>query len=169
MTRKYRRKGGQPGQEIRPPEVFSMVERDIESQIPISKEDMRYSESGDLIPPPPPYREVRKKASQKPQVSEPELDNIDKPFGERTFIGPQQKTSVRPLRDDIEAPLQNNPEFSGLDKDSGYGIYDDQFDGGKLRRMTKKKKRRAANKRKTKRKTKTKRNKKIKTSTKSKK
>jgi len=151
MTKRYRKQCGQ-GKNARtsfdPPKVFTM-DRDIESQIPISKGDLRYSESGDLIPPPPPmYKKVLQKAN--PGPLEQELDDIDKPFGERTFVGPQQKTSIRSLKHDIEAPLQNNQDFSGLDKDSGYGIYDDQFDGGKLRRMTRKNKRRVANKRKMK-------------------
>jgi hypothetical protein len=129
MTRKYRRKGGQPREEMRPPRVFSMEERDIENQMPIREEEMR--------------------SRPAPAPAPAELEDIDAPFGEPTFVGPQQKTSVRPLRDDIEAPLQNNPDFSGLGKKSGYGIYDDQFDGGK-RRKTRKRSKRSYKKRHTK-------------------
>jgi hypothetical protein len=132
MTKKYTRKGGQ-GKNARssfdPPKVFSM-DRDIESQIPISKENMRYSESGDLIPPPPPfYREVREKTNSKPQ--ELELDDIDKPFGEKTFVGPQKKTSIKPIEHDVENPLQNTSGVFGLEPDSEWGVFDDQFSGGK--------------------------------------
>jgi hypothetical protein len=152
MTKQYRKRGGQ-GKNVRssfePPQVFTM-DRDIESQIPISKGDLRYSESGDFIPPPPPfYREVRKKTNPEPLSSDQQVDEIDAPFGERTFVGPQQKTSIRQLQNDIESPLQNNQEFSGLDKNSGYGIYDDQFDGGK-RRKTRNRRKYVSNKRKRK-------------------
>jgi hypothetical protein len=169
MTKHYRKRGGQGlnrRSSFDPPKVFTM-DRDIENQIPVSKGDLRYSESGDLIPPPPPYNEVRKKTSQEPQVIEEaqDLDDIDSPFGERTFVGPQQKTSIRSLKHDIEAPLQNNQEFSGLDKDSGYGIYDDQFDGGKLRRASRNRRKRISNKSKMK----TRRNKKRKSNRKNKK
>jgi len=124
MTRKYRRKGGQPGEEMRPPQVFSMEERDIENQIPISKKEMRYSASGDLIPPPP-----------------AKLEDINKPFGETTFVGPQQKTSIMPIKNDIEAPLLRDPEFSGLGPDSDWGIFDRRFHGGKRRKTRKRSKR----------------------------
>jgi len=121
MTRKYRRKGGHPKEEMRPPRVFSMEERDIENQIPIRKEEIRSRPS---LPPPP-----------------AELEDIDAPFGETTFVGPQQKTSFTPIQHDIENPLLSHRDFSGLDKDSGYGIYDDQFDGGKRRKTRKRSKR----------------------------
>lgn len=133
MTRKYRKRAGQGPNSRRssdPPQVFSM-DRDIESQIPNSKskEEMRYSDSGDLIPLAPPlYRKVREKTYPNPKL---ELDDIDKPFGEKTFVGRQLSTSIKPIEYDVENPLQNNLEFSDLGSDSGWGIFDDRFHGGK--------------------------------------
>lgn len=149
MTRKYRKRGGQGPNSRRstdPPEIFSMdrgvMDRDIESQIPNPKEEMRYSDSGDLIPPPPPlYRKVSEKTNPKPKPEEPELYDIDKPFGEKTFVARQSSTSIKPIEYDVENPLQNNSEFSGLGPDSEWGIFDDRFNGGKRRKTRKRSKR----------------------------
>jgi len=142
MTKKYRKRGGQTPRARKSSDsrqVFFM-DRDIENQIPNSKskEEMRYSESGDLIPPaPPPYRKVREKTNPKPKPEEPELDDIDKPFGEKTFVARQSTTSIKPIEHDVENPLQNNSEFLGLGPDSGWGIFDDRFYCGKRRKTRK--------------------------------
>jgi len=99
------------------------MDRDIESQIP---------------------------ASNKKSTSISKTDDINKPSGEKIFVGPQQKTSILPISSDVENPLQNNSEFSGLGANSGYGIFDDRFCGGKLRRVTQNRRKHILNKRKIK-------------------
>jgi hypothetical protein len=63
-------------------------------------------------------------------------------------IYPQKETSIYSVPNDVENALPNNKEFKDLD-DTGYGVYDDQFDGGK-RRKTRKNKKNKTKKNKTK-------------------
>ena len=102
------------------------MDRDIESQLP---------EDDDDIPPPPPlYRQVRKKTAPEPvplSPPPPEIDDIDLPSNEYVQVPLQKKTSVRAVPNDIENALKSNPEF---DLGPDYGVYDEQFDGGKTRK-----------------------------------
>jgi len=139
-SRKVKRAGQGPDSapSMEPPKVFVM-DRDIESQI--SDDDLRRSESGDLIPPPPPlYPQSRKKSAPIPSLpptseDEDENNDIDLPSNESRIVFPQQKTSVIPIPNDIETSLKSNPEF---DLGPDYGVYDEQFDGGKTRRRRRK-------------------------------
>jgi hypothetical protein len=135
-SRKVKRAGQGP-RSFEPPQVFVM-DRDIESQIP--DDGLRRSDSGDLIPPPPPfYSQLRKKSAPSPSPppmneDEDENDDIDLPSNESRIVFPQPKTSVIPIPNDVESALKSNPEF---DLGPDYGIYDEQFDGGKRRRTRK--------------------------------
>jgi hypothetical protein len=136
-SRKVKRAGQGPDNaaSMEPPKVFVM-DRDIESQIPYDDDDLRRSDSGDLIPPPPPlYSQPRKKSAPTPSPPAPpmsedadENDDIDLPSNESRIVFPQQKTSVIPIPNDVESALKSNPDF---DLGADYGIYDEQFDGGK--------------------------------------
>lgn len=138
-SRKVKRAGQGPdnAMSMEPPKVFVM-DRDIESQIPYD-DDLRRSESGDFIPSPPPlYSQLRKKSAPTPSPpptneyeDEDENNDIDLPSNESRIVFPQQKTSVIPIPNDVESALKSNSEF---DLGQDYGIYDDQFDGGKRRR-----------------------------------
>lgn len=140
-SRKVKRAGQGPDSAIsmEPPKVFVM-DRDIESQIP--DDDLRRSESGDLIPPPPPlYLQSRKKSAPIPSPpptseDEDENDDIDLPSNESRIVFPQQKTSVIPIPNDVESALKSNPEF---DLGPDYGVYDEQFDGGKRQKTRRRK------------------------------
>lgn len=151
-TRKVKRAGQGPDRatSMEPPKVFVM-DRDIESQIPYD-DDLRRSESGDFIPPPPSlYPQLRKKSAptptpSPPPMSEDENDDIDLPSNESRIVFPQQKTSVRSVPNDVESALKSNPEF---DLGPDYGVYDEQFDGGKRRKTRRRK--HSKNGRKTKR------------------
>lgn len=127
------KKAGQTPRSLEPPRVFVM-DRDVESQI--SNDNLQMSESGDFIPPPPPlYRVLRKKSPPTPSAPPPqELDNIDKPTNEVMNIPLQQKTSVMSIPNDLENALKSHPDF---ELGEHYGIYDDQFDGGKTRKHSK--------------------------------
>ena len=122
------KKAGQGPRSLEPPHVFVM-DRDIESQLP---------EDDDDIPPPPPlYRQVRKKTAPEPvplSPPPPEIDDIDLPSNEYVQVPLQKKTSVRAVPNDIENALKSNPEF---DLGPDYGVYDEQFDGGKHRKTQK--------------------------------
>jgi len=138
-SRKVKRAGQGPDRatSMEPPKVFVM-DRDIESQIP--DDDLRMSESGDLIPPPPPlYSQSRKKSLPTPSPpatsTSDENNDIDLPSNESRIVFPQQKTSVIPIPNDIETSLKSNPEF---DLGPDYGVYDEQFDGGKTRKRRRK-------------------------------
>jgi hypothetical protein len=128
--KKVKRAGQGPdsARSMEPPKVFVM-DRDIESQLP---------EDDDDIPPPPPlYRQVRKKTAPEPvplSPPPPEIDDIDLPSNEYVQVPLQKKTSVRAVPNDLENALKSNPEFE-LGED--YGIYDEQFDGGKTRKHSK--------------------------------
>ena len=142
-SRKVKRAGQGPDSapSMEPPKVFVM-DRDIESQLP--DDELRMSESGDFIPPPPPlYPQPRKKSAPTPSPSPPptsededENDDIDLPSNESRIVFPQQKTSVIPIPNDIETSLKSNPEF---DLGPDYGVYDEQFDGGKRRKTRRRK------------------------------
>jgi len=130
------KKAGQTPRSLEPPRVFVM-DRDVESQLPYSS--LKMSESGDFIPPPPTlYRVLRKKSpptpSPTPSPPEPELDDIDKPTNEIMNVPLQRKTSVIPIPNDLENALKSHPEF---ELGEHYGIYDDQFNGGKTRKYSK--------------------------------
>lgn len=128
------KKAGQTPRSLEPPRVFVM-DRDVESQI--SNDNLQMSESGDFIPPPPPlYRVLRKKSPSTPSQTplEPELDDIDKPTNEIMNVPLQRKTSVIPIPNDLENALKSHPDF---ELGEHYGIYDDQFDGGKTRKHSK--------------------------------
>jgi hypothetical protein len=53
-------------------------------------------------------------------------------------IYPQKETSVYQVPNDVENAVSNNKEFKDLD-DTGYGVYDEQFEGGKFRKTRKSK------------------------------